>query len=971
MENFGPRIFVGFAILYGMTPLSKTQDSWIGWLFLFATTVLLPLLIADQAIQASIRASAELRREDLRSELRRRATQAPRLYDPAQVLLNIQDRLRKGTLSKTMRTVRHLEKEFPGAFRWLFWDIDGNPVEVPDGLGLPSKNLWKRVIREYFRRPDYTHELFRGRPSFSPLLSNLQSFLGPKTRVDLFLQSGGAIIPANISGKLAWLFWMCPSEQNVTEWPSGGGPVGSLIMVFPDRLPGGFWEKAALQGISQIPLEPFSPIAMTDTMHPEASRLDRGLLRNRQFFERLENGLRLRVSDIFSIDSWYAIPLKFTSRASIHAFLFADFAPILQEEQTRSFFGRMLIGFFLFAGCSVYIAFFKGAGTSLPLRLRISGFFALAILLPITGLFYSCYLLVIQEEAVGKLKATSALRSSQEFLRELYREFPRWYGRRMMDVLGGFGGIDASETILLKTLNGVMGRGLLSNYYLSDNRGKLVAMGNSPTQGSLLGGIKLLLHKTFGDIFAGIEEEKPLAGMAYDEMSDMVENSSTTPTNTVSNAPGTEFKRYSMYRSQFYGMILPIRINRQPRILFLNITEDHMQRAFAIDENRQRRFSRIGSGEDWVKPELCFFSYLPNRSHIPSRAKDFSCQSVFTALSGSQECEGGYKLGKHSYCFHLASRELFNNLRPLFRCSLEPLYEKLRSRYRQFFTGSFLIILVALGLGFQLAGRLLHPIRDLDAGVTEVGKGNLHIELPVVGKDEIGRLCRNFNEMIRELREKERMRAYVSDTVMEAVRDGAVEGARRGVTREATVLFADIRNFTTISESNTPEEIFRMLNDFLGGMDAPIREFGGRIDKFIGDAVMAVFLAEQEDQALNAVRAAVAMKHILRQFNERRANEGLFIIDIGIGLNTGMVMLGDVGSDRRKDMTVIGDTVNLASRLESASKLGRHMKIVLSEATYNKVRSFVNVEEMSQTEVKGKTQSIRMFELVSLNDLAV
>jgi adenylate cyclase len=276
--------------------------------------------------------------------------------------------------------------------------------------------------------------------------------------------------------------------------------------------------------------------------------------------------------------------------------------------------------------------------------------------------------------------------------------------------------------------------------------------------------------------------------------------------------------------------------------------------------------------------------------------------------------------------------------------------------------------IAAIIMSLILAGSLLGPIARIDNAAQQVGTGNLAISLPDIGNDELGRLSRSFNDMVRGLRERERMQAYVSDSVLEAVQDQADQGFREGKTIEATILFSDIRNFTGLSEKFSPDKIFGLLNEFLGGVEPIIRENHGRVDKFIGDAVMAVFHEEngKEHHALSATKAAVGMQKFVKHLNAKRESQGQFTIHIGIGISTGKVMLGDVGSSRRKDLTVIGDEVNLASRLESASKHGKHSKIIVSGSTYEVIKDFVEVEMMPFNEIRGKKQTVNIYELVRM-----
>lgn len=285
-------------------------------------------------------------------------------------------------------------------------------------------------------------------------------------------------------------------------------------------------------------------------------------------------------------------------------------------------------------------------------------------------------------------------------------------------------------------------------------------------------------------------------------------------------------------------------------------------------------------------------------------------------------------------------------------------------------------VLGTIILSLLLASGLLVPIKQIDEAAQKVGKGDLNVLVPEMGEDEMGRLSKTFNEMVKGLREHKKMQAYVSDSVREAIQENNSsaesnnESIRSGKNLEATILFSDIRNFTGITEQNSPEKVFNLLNEFLGGVEPIIRMNHGRVDKYIGDAVMAVFHhTSPEHHALSAIKTSVMMMKFLKKMNSIRKKQGLFPINIGIGISTGTVLLGDVGSAKRKDLTVIGDEVNLASRLESASKKGRHSKIIFSVSTYNLIKDYVNAEKMPFSEIRGKEQSIEIYELVSLKNM--
>jgi len=183
------------------------------------------------------------------------------------------------------------------------------------------------------------------------------------------------------------------------------------------------------------------------------------------------------------------------------------------------------------------------------------------------------------------------------------------------------------------------------------------------------------------------------------------------------------------------------------------------------------------------------------------------------------------------------------------------------------------------------------------------------------------------------------------------------------VQKEMTVLFSDIRSFSTLSESMTPEENFNFINSYLSRMSPIIREHNGFIDKYIGDAVMALFPSSPED----AVKAAVDMRKELQVYNRDRIEQNYEPIDMGIGIHTGSLMLGTVGESERMEGTVISGVVNLAARLESATK-ETGASVIISEETKKDIEPSIdlkvfNVRYLGKTKVKGKEQAISLYEI--------
>ena len=282
----------------------------------------------------------------------------------------------------------------------------------------------------------------------------------------------------------------------------------------------------------------------------------------------------------------------------------------------------------------------------------------------------------------------------------------------------------------------------------------------------------------------------------------------------------------------------------------------------------------------------------------------------------------------------------------------------------------------ALGLVFAVlvSGGMTRPVRRLLEGTRAVEAGHLDETLPVTSQDEIGHLTTAFNRMVEQLRHKERIREtfgkYVDPRVVEGLIDRptlAVEGQRRVM----TVLFCDVKGFTSASEGMTPQGLVKVMNRYFSVMSAPIRDHGGIIDKYIGDAIMAYWgppFTEDADQARLASLAAIEMlarvASLRSEFPEILGVRSLPIsFDIRIGIATGEALVGSIGSELMMSYTVMGDTVNLASRLEGANKV-YGSRILLSEATVAGAADAIEAREIDRVVLLGQTEPQAVFEIM-------
>lgn len=273
-------------------------------------------------------------------------------------------------------------------------------------------------------------------------------------------------------------------------------------------------------------------------------------------------------------------------------------------------------------------------------------------------------------------------------------------------------------------------------------------------------------------------------------------------------------------------------------------------------------------------------------------------------------------------------------------------------------------------LGILLSQRITRPITALARAAEGVAAGNLDHDLPVTTGDEIGALTSSFNTMIDGLRERERMHdifgRFVSPTVARLVLSHPLD--LRGETKELTILFTDLRDFTVMSEQEDPAVVIQGLNEYFQIVVDAAERFGGVVNKFGGDSTLVLFgLAESDagqSSAEAAVRAAMAMRDGLRALNEQRAAVGLPLLLAGIGVNTGPVMAGLIGTPQRMEYTVIGDAVNLSARIQTLNrKLGTD--ILISQATYAALvgGEWLNVTSQGFRRLKGKSVRVKVFSI--------
>jgi class 3 adenylate cyclase len=271
---------------------------------------------------------------------------------------------------------------------------------------------------------------------------------------------------------------------------------------------------------------------------------------------------------------------------------------------------------------------------------------------------------------------------------------------------------------------------------------------------------------------------------------------------------------------------------------------------------------------------------------------------------------------------------------------------------------------LAILLGLVLSKELTTPIRTLVGATERVRRGEFDFSVRVPHRDELGQLADAFNQMTQGLLLKERYRGVLDKVVSPRVAAELMKGEIRlgGETVEVSTLFADIRGFTSQTEFMTPEDVVRMLNEWLELAAGSIEEDGGVVDKYVGDQVMAIFGAPiaQEDHAVRAVRAGLRLRAVTEELNRARQARGQHTFTIGIGIYTGPAVAGNVGSARRLNYTVLGASVNAASRLCGEAAAG---ELLVAETTYAAVAHLVDATRAAPRISKGFSHAITPYSI--------
>ncbi|MDD3001442.1 MAG: adenylate/guanylate cyclase domain-containing protein [Candidatus Riflebacteria bacterium] len=953
--------------------------------FLFCALILLPLLTlyftAVNIAKENYLADIQKVKDDLELQNAKIEKFAQDKYQINDFLKNtvINNQLVKHSASEIKNFLERLDNKYPNAFKWLIWDEKGHLLPIFGNTILPGRKSWTLVVNTFIEKLKIVsipgnllkRQVFN--PEFEKAMANIQKTMGGSIKAEHLNYARENPIDFSWFGKPCYAVWVVePSEYENGYLSKING--GALIMVFPELLPKNIWMKRIIERRKTAADKLLHPILTINISGSYVDLSDEDLPQDSFFTNGIIDAYKNRSESIFEFNNYLAISTQLSSDDENRIISMANIETINNKEKNTLFGLRIFLLIFI---TGIFISLFSADWNiifNISLRKRIAWILLTATFMPLLSLISIGKSFINHEEARLSESAYVKMRQAMEAMNLRYKDTPRITEKILFEeLLNLVGKPPISEESIKKSLDQAIELKLIENYAVTNELGKI----SLTSWENLDPAIKRMFEMTTqrGKALANTIQQADSGMQQYidEELSEIM-----LALNSKLDFSRPSFLRYYAVQDQhMYFMNIHANVDSTVRSILIQIPEHHLEKSFAKSEFKANRLATQDISKD--KYELSFFSTRENETSFPE------VSPLWTELK--DELRRSKELKTEEYGLISVDNETFlylikplsamrsNSLLPCYIFSTNQISSRIKGVTLLLVSLSAAAVLGTTILSLLLASSLLVPIKQIDEAAQRVGTGDLNVLVPEMGEDEMGRLSKTFNEMVKGLREHKKMQAYVSDSVREAIQENDsnseanIESLRNGKNIEATILFSDIRNFTGITEQNPPEKVFNLLNEFLGGVEPIIRMNHGRVDKYIGDAVMAVFHhTSPEHHALSAIKTSVMMMKFLKKMNTARKKQGLFPINIGIGISTGTVLLGDVGSAKRKDLTVIGDEVNLASRLESASKKGRHSKTIFSGSTYKLIKDYVNAEKMPFSEVRGKEQNIEIYELINLKN---
>lgn len=756
------------------------------------------------------------------------------------------------------------------------------------------------------------------------------------------------------------------SRSNVPLRHSGG----VLLVLFPDQLDEFFWLKRSIE-LSHKPEHRIRyPVFAFDSLDksiiinndlPDSALLERIILKSSQPNSQAVSieGLQIRFTDIAH------------GSRNIRLASFKDMSNTIKRHSWIKKSALFIIILFLIIMFPLTTFFTSNFRYSL--KTNVSIVFILAMSLPLVNLVTTGNTYIKNEKNRLIDLAYSQMSNALNALELRYEDTPSLLQQELLNSIDVIiGDHDLSIEEFDKKMSVVLEQELFTDYQLIDSTGKMLVdtwKRDRPAS-------KLIIQNAALKILQDHRSE------SFSQPVSIVQATLDEEINDFFAVAGfaahftnpDQMVRIVFSNDSLFIMLRVVSVNQEQMALILRMPEYIIEEQFAKKEFASNLAAvNQNLSHTSLTPELVFYSRYDQVEHLPSetnlwqKLKPEFERAFFIAA----EEKGTVELADKKYLYYLrpVSSMNYGTMIPCFLIPLENIERQLFDNRFTIALISFVTILITIIMSLIFSSELLFPVKLIDKAAIEVAENNLNSFLPQMGTDEIGNLALDFNKMLSGVRQHQKMKAYISDSVLESIRNSAIikSHASRAIT--GSVMFADVRNFTYLSETHEASEIFKYLNQLMSTIENIVRKHGGRVEKYIGDAMTAVFVNKtinDEKCTLSCVEAAFYIQKFVNSLELDRRQKGLFAASMGIGISTGELLIGEVGSSKRKDLTTIGFNTELAETLETVSKNGIFSKIILSEQTYLLVKESVNAKKMP-AEIQKRIQH-NAYELISINN---
>lgn len=910
------------------------------WRRVVGFALVLPSLIVALAAWEAIGRAQETAEKTISRELQTFRIELGQALMPEKVLSALLSHLLRTPRPTIDQTLVRLEKKYPKAFRWLLWDAVGNSLSHA-GPALAGNRIWEKAIKRHFLpgNGDTDEDTTLAR---SPELRMLRTLFGKNSPVADLVRSPGKVFDVEYFDRPSLVMHLNLPGRQVP-----GRLSGILVVVDLHSLPDSFWillgtrffrrtQHGSTYHLTVLPMAEVLASSARVVSSP-APVSDSGTSRKANLFQAL----------------YQAQSEVFRDKDRLLCDVNPPFKRVLMERilvwrsiaDTDRFFRHQRMALVTIGGLFVLLLLLIPHDPVLQALSRdsfpgkLAWYFIMALAFPLTVLFFLTNQTHFFERRNLSHKVHEHLRLVFDEMNGNLRGFAGQYETQILKKLESLLRGKPRENEVLAWLKHLIRRRAISGFLLSDYSGNIATFAHA------------FRTKKGADFF------RTFLTAMYADSRQAVLHSPFPASLQIHSAGG--FRYFKFGKTATYLLNINLQDEHGYRLLLVELSREALEQIFFRQEGR--RANRHGPLAGVIPTSARL--WRSNRL-IPSDdwARGFLTAGLWRQYDFDREMAGVLEIAGRHEAYFVPTRTGFQHFRPIIVGSLDREWEKIDRRHAEITRTILSSVVSALFLGLFLGGTLVIPIRRLHAGITEFRNGH---EVPVLEGGsglEVGILNRNFNRMMAGLRERASMKRFLSSSALEAAATERSERMDTGTRRHCVVLFSHVHGFSEFLATHSPEEVFSLLNGIMAGFDRCVRSCGGEVDKFIDDGVMAVFPGEFQE--LQAVKAAWASRDFLQRLNAERLAEQRELIEVGIGINSGPAIIGSIGSARRRELTVIGDTVNTAARLESVSRHGRYSHIMISEAVYEVVRTDFCCVRTEITKVKGKQEALSIFEVI-------